>query len=43
MRERMLKDAKVGPGDLDLMQVTDDPREVVDAICSGAERQGLAA
>src|SRR5205807_5487893 len=43
MRERMLKDAKVGPGDLDLMQVTDDPREVVDVICSGAERQGLAA
>jgi len=43
MRERMLKDAKVGPGDLDLMQVTDDPREVVDVICAGAERQGLAA
>ena len=43
MRERMLKDAKVGPGDLDLMQVTDDPREVVEVICAGAEHQGLAA
>jgi uncharacterized protein (TIGR00730 family) len=43
MRERMLQTAKVAPGDLDLIQVTDDPQEVVAVICAGAERQGLAA
>ena len=43
MRGRMGETAKVGPGDLDLVQVTDDPQEVVDVICKGAERQGLAA
>jgi uncharacterized protein (TIGR00730 family) len=43
MRQRMLDTAKLGPDDLDLIHVTDDPHEVVDVICRGAERQGLAA
>jgi uncharacterized protein (TIGR00730 family) len=43
MRERLLATGKLAAADLDLLRVTDDPDEVVRVICSGAERQGLAA
>jgi uncharacterized protein (TIGR00730 family) len=41
-RERLLGDGKIVADDLDLLHCTDAPHEVVDAICAGAERQGLA-
>jgi uncharacterized protein (TIGR00730 family) len=43
LRARVLETGKIAPDDLDLLSVTDDPHEVVEAICAGAERQGLAA
>ena len=43
MRERLLATGKIAASDLELLRVTDDPEEVVRAICAGAERQGLAA
>ncbi len=43
VRERLLAEGKIAAEDLDLLHCTDDPREVVDAICAGAEGQGLAA
>ena len=43
LRDRLLETGKVAAADLDLMRTTDDPHEVVDVICAGATRQGLAA
>jgi uncharacterized protein (TIGR00730 family) len=43
LRESLLATGKIAARDLDLVRTTDDPREVVEAICAGAERQGLAA
>jgi uncharacterized protein (TIGR00730 family) len=43
LRRRLQDTGKISPGDLDLIQVTDDPAEVIEAIRAGAERQGLAA
>ena len=43
LRKRLLGTGKIAPGDLDLLRCTDDPQEVVKAICAGAKRQGLAA
>jgi uncharacterized protein (TIGR00730 family) len=43
LRTRLLDTAKISPGDLDLLQVTDEPGDVIDAISAGAENQGMAA
>ena len=43
LRDRLLQTGKIARGDLDLVKTTDDPHEVVEVICAGAERQGLAA
>jgi uncharacterized protein (TIGR00730 family) len=40
MRERLAAEAMISPGDLDLLQVTDDPARAVDIVIEGAERQG---
>ena len=41
LQTRVLGEGKISPGDLDLMLLTDDPREAVDAVVSayGAQRQ----
>ena len=39
-RERLAAEAMIAPDDLDLMQCTDDPDEVVAIIEAGARRQG---
>jgi uncharacterized protein (TIGR00730 family) len=43
MRDRVLADAKISPGDLELLQVLDDPHEIVSAVFRGAEAQGFPA
>jgi uncharacterized protein (TIGR00730 family) len=43
LRERLLATGKIGAEDLDLIATTDEPADVVAAVCAGAERQGLAA
>ena len=42
LKERMLDEGKVSPGDLDLFVITDDPAAVVAACYAGAEAQGFA-
>jgi len=41
LQTRVLQEGKISPGDLDLMIMTDDPREAVDAVVAayGAQRQ----
>jgi uncharacterized protein (TIGR00730 family) len=39
-RTRMVATGTIGPEDLELVQVTDDPHEVLALVASGAERQG---
>jgi uncharacterized protein (TIGR00730 family) len=39
LRARVLTEQKISPGDLDLMIITDDPREVVQAITGAYEAQ----
>jgi predicted Rossmann-fold nucleotide-binding protein len=41
LQTRVLQEGKISPGDLDLMIMTDDPREAVDAVIAayGAQRQ----
>jgi uncharacterized protein (TIGR00730 family) len=41
MRERMLGEGKISSHDLDLLQVCDDPKEIVAAVFRGAELQGF--
>ena len=41
LRARMLEDGKIGPVDIDLIQVADDPHEIVAAVFRGAEDQGF--
>jgi predicted Rossmann-fold nucleotide-binding protein len=41
MRERMLDERMISPGDLDLFTVCDDPKDVVAAVFRGAELQGF--
>ncbi len=41
LRERMAAEGNVAPADLELMQTTDDPDEVVALARAGAEGQGL--
>jgi uncharacterized protein (TIGR00730 family) len=43
LRERMLGEGKISPGDLDLITVTDDPAEVRDTLMSAAHRQARAS
>ena len=43
VRERLLAEGLIGPGDLDLVAVTDDPEEVLRLVRAGAERQGRRA
>jgi uncharacterized protein (TIGR00730 family) len=40
MRERLEAEGMISPADLDLVQCTDDPAEVVAVVAAGAERQG---
>jgi uncharacterized protein (TIGR00730 family) len=40
LRARMVAEAMVSPGDIDLMRCTDDPDEVVAIVEAGARRQG---
>jgi uncharacterized protein (TIGR00730 family) len=42
LRDRLAAEGKIAPGDLELMQVTDDPDEVASIVWSGALAQGLA-
>jgi predicted Rossmann-fold nucleotide-binding protein len=41
-RDRLAGEGKISAEDLDLLQLTDDPGEVVSAIRAGAGRQGHA-
>jgi uncharacterized protein (TIGR00730 family) len=41
VRERVLAEGKIGPLDMDLVQVVDDPHEVVARVFRGAELQGF--
>jgi len=41
LRDPVVSEEKVSPGDLDLMGLTDDVDEAVDLICAGARDQGL--
>jgi uncharacterized protein (TIGR00730 family) len=41
MRERLLGEGKIVAGDLDLIQVVDDPHQIVAEIFRGAELQGF--
>jgi uncharacterized protein (TIGR00730 family) len=43
MHERLLGEKKIDRGDLDLLTVCDNPKEVVAAVFRGAELQGFAA
>jgi uncharacterized protein (TIGR00730 family) len=43
IRERLLTDGKIGPEDLELLSVTDDPVEVRDRLMSAAHRQARAS
>jgi uncharacterized protein (TIGR00730 family) len=40
MRERLAGEGMISPGDIDLLQCTDDPAEVVEIVEAGARRQG---
>ena len=40
MRQRLAAEAMISPGDLDLLEVTDDPARAVDIVLDGAVRQG---
>ena len=42
IRERLLTDRKISPGDLDLFRMTDDPLEVRDALISAVHRRARA-
>jgi uncharacterized protein (TIGR00730 family) len=43
LRERVLGEGKISPGDLDLVTVTDDPAEVREKLMSAAHRQARAS
>ena len=43
IRERLLGEGKISPGDLDLLCVTDDPVEVRERLMSAAHRQARAS
>jgi uncharacterized protein (TIGR00730 family) len=39
LRERMEREGKIGPADLDLVQLTDDPAEVLEIVSAATHRQ----
>jgi uncharacterized protein (TIGR00730 family) len=39
LRERMLREGKIGAADLDLLQLTDDPAEVLEIVSAATHRQ----
>ena len=41
MRATLLRDKLISPGDIELMQIMEDPKEIVDAIFDAYERMGL--
>ena len=41
MRATLLRDKLISPGDIELMQIMEDPQEIVDAIFDAYERMGL--
>ena len=41
MRLTLLRDKLISPGDIELMQIMEDPQEIVDAIFDAYERMGL--
>ncbi|HEY0779739.1 MAG TPA: TIGR00730 family Rossman fold protein [Gemmatirosa sp.] len=43
IQTRLLSEGKISPGDVDLMLLTDDPREAVDAVLQAHEAQRLRA
>jgi uncharacterized protein (TIGR00730 family) len=43
MHDKMLAEGKIGPQDLALMRVTDDPEEAVELISAAADLQGWEA
>jgi uncharacterized protein (TIGR00730 family) len=43
LRDRVLAEGKISPGDLDLLTVTDDPAEVRDRLMSAAHRQARSS
>jgi uncharacterized protein (TIGR00730 family) len=43
LRDRVLAEGKISPGDLDLLTVTDDPAEVRERLMSAAHRQARAS
>ena len=43
LRERLLAEGKISPGDLDLFCVTDDPAVVVERLMAGQHRQARAS
>jgi uncharacterized protein (TIGR00730 family) len=42
LRERLVAENMIDPGDMDLLQLIDDPRHVVDAIFNYYEKRGFA-
>jgi uncharacterized protein (TIGR00730 family) len=43
LRERLVAEDMIAPGDMDLLQLVDDPQHVVDAILDYYEKRGLTA
>ena len=41
IRERLLGEGMISPGDDELLRCTDDPAEVLEIVAAGAERQGV--
>ncbi len=42
MREVLLRDQLISPGDIELMQILEEPQEIVDVIFDAYERMGIA-
>lgn len=40
-RERLLAEAKIAPEDLDMIGLSDDPKEIVKLVLDGARKQGI--
>jgi uncharacterized protein (TIGR00730 family) len=43
IRERVLAEGRISPGDLELLRMSDDPAEVVEIVTAGASRQAVLA
>ncbi len=42
MRSTLLRDKLISPGDIELMQILEEPQEIVDVIFDAYEREGIA-